>query len=93
MGLFLALIFCVFMFLGSFSWYGLWYVDVTQCTPLNLQGSDPEPVEDNCAYGFKGILICTKEADLEDVKNSTKIDDQTKANLLLLCEDQLRTCK
>ena len=93
MGLFLALIFCVFVFLGSFSWYGLWYVDVTQCTPLNLK-SEKEPVEDNCAYGFKGILICTKEAEFEDVKNSdsTKIDDQTKAKLLLLCEDQLRTC-
>ena len=94
MWLFLALIFCVFMFLGSFTWYGLWYVDVTQCTPLNLK-SEKEPVEDNCAYGFKGILICTKEADFDDVKNSdiTKIDDQTKSKLLLLCEDQLRTCK
>ena len=92
MGLFLALIFCVFVFLGSFSWYGLWYVDVTQCTPLNLKGLDDEPVEDNCAYGYKGILICTNEKDFQVTNNSNNMDDLTKTKLIF-SESQLSTCK
>ena len=84
-------IFCVFMFLICFSLYGMWYVDVTQCENANLGGLKPEdaPIEDNCAYGYKGILICTKETDFEAAKNSIKVEDVTK---LLLCNN-LRTCK
>ena len=94
MGLFLAVIFCVFMFLICFSLYGMWYVDVTQCENANLGGLKPEdaPIEDNCAYGYKGILICTTETDFEAAeaaKNNNKVEDATK---LLLCNN-LRTCK
>ena len=93
MGLFLGLIFCVLMFLGSFTCYGLWYVDVTQCTPLNLKGLEKEPIEDNCAYGFKGILICTDKTDFEAAKNSNEMNGLAKMKLLFSSVNQLKTCK
>ena len=65
---FLLNIFFVVAFLICFSWYGYTYIDMTQCTPLNLNNSKEAPLESTCAQAFKGggllssfkTIICTK---------------------------------
>ena len=40
--LFLATVFFTFLFLACFTWYGMWYVDMTQCEPLNLENIEKQ---------------------------------------------------
>ena len=87
--LFLATVFFTFMFLACFTWYGMWYVDMTQCEPINLGNiSEDKLVESNCAKGFKGILICTNEDDKEIAKDKGHVENRT-----ISCDQQLKTCR
>ena len=95
---FLLRIFFVIAFLLCFSWYGYTYIDMTQCTPLNLDNSTELPLESTCAKGFKGsgllssfkTIICTKN---DEIYSQALEMEKHGDNNVILCVGVLTKCR
>ena len=93
---FLVHIFFFLLFLLFFSWYGYGYIDMTQCTPLNLNNLENPPIESTCAESVKAYyfesgfhaVICTKN----NTEYSKAIEKYGKERILL-CEGLLDKCR